>query len=562
MPTPSKEQLAIIQAALQGRDVKVQAFAGTGKTTTIKMIAAVMGTYATYVVFNKAAKKSVEGEIKCTRVMTAHALAFRAIVAQSQKFKNKLENRLKIWNQNVLKSVFPAYKKESLAIVVSTVKKFIKSSDSVLSEKHINAKDIEKLKSKCEPLQTKAIRFIVSVANEFKSTTIQEQTPLIKRHVSSPSKTPDEAQTLAYLDKCIGHTELINFISAAITNYKKYSDSDQVTLEDFPNNDSYRRLTERAVNEEAHSLKGVINQIVDDGNLLWNSIADENSAYPINHDCYLKIWQLSQPTINSPVIFIDESQDLDPVMLSVLLHQTSQKIWVGDRYQQIYAWRGAVNAMDRVGDCLEYSLTETYRFTSDISAIANTILRKLGERLTITSFKSRLPQTETLPKTSAFIARYNSTLVDKALALAEQKKTFSLAKFDSKQLVWHCQQIISLRVGKAVHHDLYATFNNINDLEQFLEEEHNDMINRALSLCKSKQFDIVRIRETLSQIDRFNRESSELTLITAHQSKGLEWDRVTLADDFANDFMLKNGDKSELNLFYVAVTRAKVRLER
>ena len=56
-------------------------------------------------------------------------------------------------------------------------------------------------------------------------------------------------------------------------------------------------------------------------------------------------------------------------------------------------------------------------------------------------------------------------------------------------------------------------------------------------------------------------EKAELTLVTAHMSKGLEYDTVMLSDDFfAAIASFKNGkplDEPELNLLYVAITRAK-----
>lgn len=49
------------------------------------------------------------------------------------------------------------------------------------------------------------------------------------------------------------------------------------------------------------------------------------------------------------MIFVDESQDFDPLMLSILLRDTSvPKIFVGDPLQAIYQWRGAINAFERL----------------------------------------------------------------------------------------------------------------------------------------------------------------------------------------------------------------------
>ncbi len=57
------------------------------------------------------------------------------------------------------------------------------------------------------------------------------------------------------------------------------------------------------------------------------------------------------------------------------------------------------------------------------------------------------------------------------------------------------------------------------------------------------------------------RESeADVTVVTAHRSKGLEWDAVSLSDDFVDitDPLLNPREKEdELNLLYVSVTRAR-----
>ena len=58
----------------------------------------------------------------------------------------------------------------------------------------------------------------------------------------------------------------------------------------------------------------------------------------------------------------------------------------------------------------------------------------------------------------------------------------------------------------------------------------------------------------------------DILLITAHKSKGLEWNNVIIGDDFPIDTILKlphekGYNQQEINLFYVACTRAKLNLQ-
>ena len=93
----------------------------------------------------------------------------------------------------------------------------------------------------------------------------------------------------------------------------------------------------------------------------WMDILNPQGVNRLEHDHYLKYWSLSNPVINADFILFDEAQDADPIMLSVLNNQNAQVIYVGDRHQQIYAFRGAVNAMQSL-EIAETRLSQSFRF--------------------------------------------------------------------------------------------------------------------------------------------------------------------------------------------------------
>ncbi|MFM0632711.1 UvrD-helicase domain-containing protein [Paraburkholderia xenovorans] len=85
----------------------------------------------------------------------------------------------------------------------------------------------------------------------------------------------------------------------------------------------------------------------------------------------MKVWAQADPRIESDFILFDEAQDSDGVMLWVLNRQShAQTIYVGDPYQQIYKWRGAVNAMAQI-EAPEHALTESFRFGPVIATPAS-----------------------------------------------------------------------------------------------------------------------------------------------------------------------------------------------
>ncbi|WP_321867313.1 effector protein Tle3 domain-containing protein [Paraburkholderia tropica] len=113
---------------------------------------------------------------------------------------------------------------------------------------------------------------------------------------------------------------------------------------------------------------------------MWEESAGPRAGAAVSPDVVLKLWALSEPRIEADYILFDEAQDSDGVMLSVLERQRhAQVIYVGDPYQQIYEWRGAVNAMAQI-DAPECALTESFRFGPTFAALASRLLVRLGER--------------------------------------------------------------------------------------------------------------------------------------------------------------------------------------
>ncbi|KTF83776.1 hypothetical protein cypCar_00040719 [Cyprinus carpio] len=112
---------------------------------------------------------------------------------------------------------------------------------------------------------------------------------------------------------------------------------------------------------------------------LWDQMVQLKSrrerVYNMTHDGYLKLWQLSRPQLDRyDAIFSDEAQDCTPVIMGIMLSQNCGKILVGDPHQQIYTFRGAVNALHAVPHTHIYYLTQSFRFGSEIAYIGAAIL--------------------------------------------------------------------------------------------------------------------------------------------------------------------------------------------
>ncbi len=115
---------------------------------------------------------------------------------------------------------------------------------------------------------------------------------------------------------------------------------------------------------------------------IWGKMCDVHDlSLPMLHSGYLKLYASRHPKIDFDIIMIDEAQDCDPVTMQVhppenhqlctvepqprmqvINYQKVPKIFVGDSHQQIYQFRGAVDAMKLVDTSKAVRLSQTFRF--------------------------------------------------------------------------------------------------------------------------------------------------------------------------------------------------------
>jgi hypothetical protein len=146
---PTDEQLLVIAAAKSGKDLVVQALAGTGKTTTLKLLAeALSEKKGTYIAFNKSivdeAQSKFPPNVKCR---TAHSLAYGQV---GYKFQKRMNSHSRVtfkqvgewldaekigYTHNKVSYVVDVAQIANLAI--SSVANFCKSVAAEISKEHI-----------------------------------------------------------------------------------------------------------------------------------------------------------------------------------------------------------------------------------------------------------------------------------------------------------------------------------------------------------------------------------------------------------------------------------------
>lgn len=291
---------------------------------------------------------------------------------------------------------------------------------------------------------------------------------------------------------------------------------------------------------------------------LWEERINPASPVLATHDTYLKMYQLSKPVLGgNDVLYVDEFQDTTPCVLDIVKNQMEHMkvVMCGDRFQSIYQWRGAINAMKMV-ECATRGLTKSFRYGQAVADVATTVLE--GQMVvtgneTINSVVGIDTVDRTKPHTRLF--RTNAALLVAAMDEILKGTPVSI-EIDVKDFVKLLQSAVALKEGdmKAVKHDKLVPFFNWWSLTE--EAKHDAELARIAKIVDSKE-----AGEWISTLETYvNSKTPHVTFTTAHKSKGREFDQVVIEGDFKSCYNEKGEwiglTEEEQNLLYVAVTRA------
>ncbi|MCJ8743048.1 hypothetical protein PDJAM_G00089460 [Pangasius djambal] len=342
-----------------------------------------------------------------------------------------------------------------------------------------------------------------------------------------------------------------------------------------------------------------------DAQNIWKKMTElkptKEAAHHITHDGYLKLWQLQKPVLEDyDVIFIDEAQDCTPVIMDIMLSQACGKILVGDPHQQIYTFRGAVNALHAVPHTHLYYLTQSFRFGSEIAYVGATFLNvcKKVKKILVggrqdgtvrgedreTLDNIRLARSQVGGKV-AILCRCNVTVFSEAVRLTDINPNCKIhivggvENFGLKQIrdIWILMQPEDRRRTE-----------NLWIKDPFIRSFCKEKLGGYAGLKKyALHTEDRELEAKLSVVEKYNKRIPELVdriyncaqnkpncadyiLGTVHKSKGLEFDTVVVTDDFMKvpcsrhnlqriniNPGIRKADADEWNLLYVAVTRAK-----
>ncbi|XP_067683797.1 F-box DNA helicase 1-like isoform X2 [Haliotis asinina] len=478
------EQLRIVKHSPQNGDcVKIVAFAGTGKTTTLVRFTQLRPDKKfLLVVYNKSvrehAQKTFPHNVTCK---TGHALAF-ASVGRRYAARKKLRN-LKVYD---ISQILPSRKGDNL---------FVRA------------------------------KFVMETINNFCS-----------------------------------------------------SDNDNITSAHVPDS---RTDDSGGVVSIDHATKM---RYVEDAEYLWKRMKDfDNTRVGMTHDGYLKLYQLYRPKLPEyDMILIDEAQDLTPAVISIMMNQDQAKILVGDPHQQIYSFRGAVNAMQQITASHTFYLTQSFRFGPEIAQVAASCLevfKGVRQKTIVGHGKPGHIHGEKVGQI-AIISRLNFTVFSEAVTKCCYSQNQYKVAFVGGTDNFGFPMIMDIYVlmlspedrkkeNRTIQNVFISKFPGLAELEKYATKVSDVELMGKIRIVRTFHHNIPMCLSKISAKCVSDLRQADIIFSTAHKAKGLEFSTVQVTDDFITASSqgarmdlrsLRNPaciPADEANLLYVAVTRAK-----
>ncbi|XP_028410868.1 F-box DNA helicase 1-like [Dendronephthya gigantea] len=471
------EQVRIMNHNTKYGDVlKIVAFAGTGKTTTLVEYTKLRPSWNFLnVAYNKSVQEQAVRKFpQNVESRTVHSLAYRAV---GYKFRGKMASSLRV--NNIMDSLGDKSSNFLHAKrIVDTLTNFICSYDELVSSEHVPYKDIS----------------------------------------------------------------------------SQESDGDRKKLEYF-NSDEYKKIVVRDCKE------------------IWERMSDPaNRDVRITHDGYLKLYQLSKPALDDyDCILVDEAQDCTPAVADILLSQKVAKILVGDPHQQIYGFRGATNSMSQVEATHVYYLTQSFRFGSEIASVASSlldILKGVRSKNIVGVSKPGSFHGEHVGQI-AIICRTNFSLFNNAVLVCTRNNKTRIS-FAGGIQGYNLERILDIHIlysGAArdgIKDRFIQRFRSFVELKNYARKAPDVELAGKIKIVETHHINIPNYVARIKNQYCKDIDQAEIVFSTAHKSKGLEFDTVRIGEDFLQDLPideLSGASTDEKNLLYVAVTRAKFRLQ-
>ncbi len=342
---------------------------------------------------------------------------------------------------------------------------------------------------------------------------------------------------------------------------------------------------------------------------VYNAIIEGNTDF-FTHNTYLKFFIDNIDDFNYSnieTLLIDEAQDLNPIMLKLVkafIKNKKNLIAVGDSNQSIYNFLNNINLLKELKKdkikIINKSLTKSFRFSegTDMEEYSNLILNQRKQHISGAS-EEPIPEI----RETMHLGRSNAQVLWYAYQAAIEEKDFCLlgSLNDNAQEFFRDIWYIMNGEVKKVKNKILKNFSNIKDLKTFAMDENDQEILSALVLLEKWKKEpnglegfikSVRKHDKDERLLRSKKDQQVLFFSSIHKAKGMEYEEVEILPKLSDTIALtgfkyniiiknktildeaksksdeatvlkmmpNNQIKEELNLLYVAFTRARFSL--
>lgn len=285
----------------------------------------------------------------------------------------------------------------------------------------------------------------------------------------------------------------------------------------------------------------------------WADITNPYGKLQFGFDHYLKIWALRHPVFGVDVVFVDEAQDLNDLMIRLVADQAdagTQVVVVGDRFQQIYEWRGSVAALERIPTDETAYLTKSFRFGPRVAEVANDLLAKLNAEFRLTGNEELDSRVERIVEPRVTLFRTNAAAMSRFLD-AQRAGMKPHIVGGAKDIIRFARAAIDLQTRGWTDHPELICFQSWPEVVTYARsDELGDDLTKLVDVVEEHGAEkILAALEGMTPAHKANP-----VLSTAHKAKGLEWPEVALGPDYRNP---DSTGPEEQRLLYVACTRAR-----
>lgn len=366
-----------------------------------------------------------------------------------------------------------------------------------------------------------------------------------------------------------------------VTNEKRLYE----VIKDYLRPEFLYKFSEALVKNYTHKNYILNNKFKNYGGNIVTSVKKEEGLYTVydfevedNHNF------LVSKSYNGSKIIVHNCQDTTNVTLEIFkLINSKKKIILGDKYQNIYDFLDTVNAFELLDNTIEKRLTKSFRCSPEIAEQ----VELFGKQCLSKDFKFTGTENIANYNTTSYLSAYNATCLYAINELIDSNKKFTTMNrinnifsmpiaikdiIDGKPILDKEYRYIEKEYIKWKESEDSKNGNFYSYLVSLGIDEVASCLNLVNDLSKKG----VNLYKLKHKLDNYPQSDNNI-VSTIHSFKGLETDTVVLSRDIVDlvntarlDSLVSTcsscscsnkKNKQILNLYYVALTRAKHNIE-